>query len=200
MSTPDETDLEILALLTANARRPYREIADLVGLSAPAVSNRIDRLGELGVIRGFTVDVDRSQLREGISVLFDLDLAVEFDAIDAVRTTLAETEGVGHVFTTAEGHVLFEASVPNGNVREWLSATIDTDRIAGYDVRLLTDVDWTPDVAGTEFALNCVECDNTVTSEGTVTRIDGDLYQFCCPSCESRFTDRYETFREAPEG
>ncbi len=35
----DETDLEILQLLMSNARRPYSDIADIVSLSAPAVSD-----------------------------------------------------------------------------------------------------------------------------------------------------------------
>ncbi|MFC6725497.1 Lrp/AsnC family transcriptional regulator, partial [Halobium palmae] len=56
----DDTDREILRLLLANARRPYSDIAEHVGLSAPAVSDRVERLQELGVVRGFTLDLDRS--------------------------------------------------------------------------------------------------------------------------------------------
>ncbi|WP_245180805.1 Lrp/AsnC family transcriptional regulator [Haloarcula amylovorans] len=62
----DETDLEILQLLMSNARRPYSDIADIVGLSAPAVSDRVARLQEMGIINRFTLDVDGSQLRKGI--------------------------------------------------------------------------------------------------------------------------------------
>ncbi|WP_449267234.1 hypothetical protein [Halalkalicoccus paucihalophilus] len=32
----------------------------------------------------------------------------------------------------------------------------------------------------------------TRRGEGTTTRIGGELYQFCCPSCESRLAERYE--------
>ena len=48
----DETDLEILQLLLSNARRPYSDIADVVGLSPPAVSDRVSRLQETGRING----------------------------------------------------------------------------------------------------------------------------------------------------
>ena len=61
--------LEILQLLLSNARRPYSDIADVVGLSAPAVSDRVARLQEMGITNRFTLDVDRSQLRKGIPVL-----------------------------------------------------------------------------------------------------------------------------------
>jgi DNA-binding Lrp family transcriptional regulator len=43
----DETDLEILQLLLSDARRPYSDIAETVGLSAPAVSDRVSRLREI---------------------------------------------------------------------------------------------------------------------------------------------------------
>ena len=65
----DDTDREILRILTENGRRSYSDIADAVGLSPPAVSDRVDRLQELGVIRRFTVDIDRDLLREGTAAL-----------------------------------------------------------------------------------------------------------------------------------
>jgi len=42
----DDTDRELLALLQEDARCPYSELADAVGLLAPAVSDRIERLQE----------------------------------------------------------------------------------------------------------------------------------------------------------
>lgn len=62
----DETDIEILELLLSDARRPWSGIAEIVDLSPPAVSDRVARLQELGIIRRFTLDVDRSQLSEGV--------------------------------------------------------------------------------------------------------------------------------------
>lgn len=56
----DEIDLEIVRLLADDARRPFNDIADRVGLSPPAVSDRVDRLREQGVIQRFTIDIDRS--------------------------------------------------------------------------------------------------------------------------------------------
>ncbi|BBY98674.1 AsnC family transcriptional regulator [Mycolicibacterium fallax] len=58
----DATDEQILAALTDNARATFAEIGARVNLSAPAVKRRVDRLLDLGVIRGFTTVVDRSAL------------------------------------------------------------------------------------------------------------------------------------------
>lgn len=69
----DETDMEILSLLAENARRPFSAIGEENGLSGPAVSDRVTRLQEAGVINHFTIDVDRSQLKAGVPVLIQLD-------------------------------------------------------------------------------------------------------------------------------
>lgn len=57
-STLDEIDARILSALNSDARLSISELARLVGMSPPSVSDRIRRLEAAGVIRGFTVDVD----------------------------------------------------------------------------------------------------------------------------------------------
>lgn len=190
----DEIDLEILELLMSDARRPWREIAEIVDLSAPAVSDRVARLQEVGIIQRFTLDVDRSQIREGVPVLLTLELGA--DEHDAVRETLLAADAVEYIFTTAANDLLCYTRVVDGDVPTWLSETIDMKYVSDYDVTLLTGVEWTPSIDGTEFALTCAECGNTVTSEGVATRIGDDLYQFCCPSCEARFEAQYERLNE----
>jgi len=193
----DETDLEILQALMDDARRPWAEIAEMVDLSPPAVSDRVDRLQEVGVVRRFTLDLDRSKLRDGVPVLVTITPAR--DAADALREAFRSAEAVEHLFTTAEGDVICYARVPEGDVPRWLARTVDDDALSDYEVTLLTDGEWTPSIGGTGFALTCAECGNTVTNEGTTARIGGDIYQFCCPSCEAQFADRYERLDAAAD-
>jgi DNA-binding Lrp family transcriptional regulator len=54
----DEIDRQIVVLLQEDARSSYRVIGTSVGLSAPAVKRRVDRLEAAGVIRGYTAVVD----------------------------------------------------------------------------------------------------------------------------------------------
>jgi len=54
----DDLDRQIVALLVEDARTSYREIGAQVGLSAPAVKRRVDRLRREGVILAFTAVVD----------------------------------------------------------------------------------------------------------------------------------------------
>jgi Lrp/AsnC family transcriptional regulator for asnA, asnC and gidA len=56
----DEVDRQILVLLSQDSRRSQRALARELGMSAPAVGERIGRLERLGVIRGYGVRLDWS--------------------------------------------------------------------------------------------------------------------------------------------
>ena len=56
----DPTNRGLLDALSADARISMVELGRRVGMSAPAVRERIARLEETGVIRGYRVDVDPS--------------------------------------------------------------------------------------------------------------------------------------------
>lgn len=189
MHALDETDLEILRMLVSDSRRPYREIADAVDLSAPAVSDRVSRLREQGVIRQFTVDIDRQQLREGTPVLVRLTVAP--NAVTDVKDAIRELEAVEHLYVTVDDVVVFHANAPD-DVGTWLDRVLVTEGIRDVNVSLLSESQWSPTVGATDFAMVCDECGNTVTSEGVTARVGGDVKQFCCPSCESRYIERYE--------
>lgn len=201
MRNLDETDMEILRLLAEDGRRAYSDIGESVGLSAPAVSDRINRLREQDVIRRFTVDIDRSKLRGGTAVL--VDLRPDPTAVEATRAALAGTDAVERLYTTAEGRLVCHARIADGDARSWLGGAVDLERVREVDVTLLSTVEETGDgVAGTrsEFAIACDECGNTVTEEGVTTRVGGDLRQFCCPSCDERYRERYERLRDGADG
>ncbi|HEX7269854.1 MAG TPA: AsnC family transcriptional regulator, partial [Streptosporangiaceae bacterium] len=53
----DELDQRIVGALVENARATYAEIGERVGLSAPAVKRRVDRLRATGAITGFSATV-----------------------------------------------------------------------------------------------------------------------------------------------
>lgn len=193
MRTLDDTDREILRLLLADARRPYSDIADRVELSAPAVADRVERLEDLGVIRSFTVDVDRGKLRGGTPVLIELGVPAG-DAADVVDT-LSVHDRVEHVFRTAEGSVVAVATSPEGDIVGMLDGSVDLDTVEIESVRLLADREWTPGIGEVDLALSCDECGNTVTAEGVAAEVGDSRYHFCCGTCRANFEERYEQFR-----
>jgi len=68
----DPTHLAILGLLQENARLSLAEIGRQVGLSAPAVAERIRRLEEAGIIRGYHAELDLEALGYGVQAIIEL--------------------------------------------------------------------------------------------------------------------------------
>lgn len=63
----DELDLRIVDLLLSDARTPAAQIAEQIGLSRPAVADRLDKLERQGVIRGTTAVIDPTALGRTIT-------------------------------------------------------------------------------------------------------------------------------------
>jgi Lrp/AsnC family leucine-responsive transcriptional regulator len=58
----DDTDRKLLNLLADDARLPVKDLARGIGLSSPATAERMRRLVDRGVIKRFTVEVDRKAI------------------------------------------------------------------------------------------------------------------------------------------
>jgi Lrp/AsnC family leucine-responsive transcriptional regulator len=63
----DNIALRILDLLAADGRMSYQAIADEVGLSRPAVMERVKRLEESGYITGYHAHIDRARIGRPIT-------------------------------------------------------------------------------------------------------------------------------------
>ncbi|MGK7912339.1 MAG: Lrp/AsnC family transcriptional regulator [Synechococcus sp.] len=68
----DGTDWQILTALQADARQSFTALGQNVGLSAPAVTERIRKLETAGVIRKYTVQIDLSALGATIQAFVKL--------------------------------------------------------------------------------------------------------------------------------
>jgi len=96
----DEIDQRIVALLRGGARRSFRQIGERVGLSAPAVKRRVDRLEATGVITGYTAVLDPE--RFGWSMQAVVSLYCEGSmAADEVRAAVEVHPEVVAAYTVA---------------------------------------------------------------------------------------------------
>jgi len=78
----DAVDRRLIEALRRNARATYAELARLVGLSAPAVHERVGKLEASGVITGYHAAVAPAALGLGVSALVGI---VQGDSADADR-------------------------------------------------------------------------------------------------------------------
>jgi Lrp/AsnC family leucine-responsive transcriptional regulator len=71
----DKIDLKIIELLQKNARYPLKHIAEEVFLTTPAVSARIEKLEQAGVITGYSAHVDPLKLGYNIKAFINLEMS-----------------------------------------------------------------------------------------------------------------------------
>lgn len=65
----DETDRRIIEFLKEDARRPFVELARMVGLSEAAVRRRIKALVDRGIIRRFTIELSAEEGASAITLV-----------------------------------------------------------------------------------------------------------------------------------
>jgi Lrp/AsnC family leucine-responsive transcriptional regulator len=75
----DAVDRRLIELLCANGRASYAELARQVGLSSPAVHERVGKLEAAGVITGYRADVDPAKVGLDVTALVGI---IESDAVE----------------------------------------------------------------------------------------------------------------------
>ena len=70
----DKTDIKILNLLQHNSRSTLKEIASQVNMTSPAISERIRRMEDSGVIEGYHADINPIKLGKTITAFVSVDV------------------------------------------------------------------------------------------------------------------------------
>jgi Lrp/AsnC family leucine-responsive transcriptional regulator len=90
----DALDSKVLKKLSINGRISWAELASSVGLSAPSVAERVKRLEEKEIIRGYSLTINYSSLGYNITAFIAVNLAhpkyiagfvKEMNAIDEIE-------------------------------------------------------------------------------------------------------------------
>jgi DNA-binding Lrp family transcriptional regulator len=102
----DELDKRIVGALVDNARATYAEIGAQVGLSAPAVKRRVDRLRSAGAITGFSATVDPSALGWTTEAYVELFCRGRTSPSDIAAAVSRYPEVTGAVTVTGEADAL----------------------------------------------------------------------------------------------
>lgn len=88
----DQVDRSIIAWLERNARTSFATIGADVGLSAPAVKRRVDRLLDAAVITGFHAAVDPEAIGRGVEVFVELHTIGRTSAHEIARLVAKHAE------------------------------------------------------------------------------------------------------------
>ena len=70
----DNNDMKVVKQLMNRARTTWAELGSLLGLSAPAAAERVRKLEEMGVIRGYAALVNPEEVGCGLGALISVTL------------------------------------------------------------------------------------------------------------------------------
>ena len=93
-------DARIASELARDGRCSYTDLAERVGLSVSAVHQRVRRLEQRGVIRGYTAVLDGEQVGLPLTALISL-IPIDPAAPDDYATRLADIPGVEDCYSVA---------------------------------------------------------------------------------------------------
>ena len=156
--TIDEIDAKILELLQQHGRMKRSDVAEEVGLSISAVSERMRKLEERDVIEGYTAVVDAKRLRFDITAF----IRVSVDGSEHYDTFVDTVKGMDHVL---ELHSITGAGSHLMKVR-----TSDTTALE----RFLSDIQALPGVSKTTTSIVL----STFKETSTVPTEPMELYDY----------------------
>lgn len=108
---PDDKDRAILVILQDEGRIPLSELGRRIGLSQPAVSERVKRLEEAGIITGYGARIDPRALNLGLTAI--MRLRTTHDQIAACLKLFAARPEIVEVHrVTGEDCFVLKAIVP----------------------------------------------------------------------------------------
>ncbi|GII26392.1 Lrp/AsnC family transcriptional regulator [Planosporangium mesophilum] len=107
----DAIDRQLVELLRVNARLSFAELARQVGLSAPAVHERVGKLEATGVLRGYHADVDPEAVGLGVTAIIGVVQDSTGDIDDVLDTLGRMPEIESCYFMAGEESFLLKARV-----------------------------------------------------------------------------------------
>lgn len=96
MGKIDDIDLKILSELRGDGRMSFRDIAEKLDVSEGTIYNRVSKLKEAGVIKGFLVDVDYSML--GYELTAIIGIRAKGGYLAEIEKKIADEESVTAVY------------------------------------------------------------------------------------------------------
>jgi Lrp/AsnC family leucine-responsive transcriptional regulator len=102
----DAVGWKLLRLLQENARTPFRQIGEAIGLTAPAVAERVRRLEDSGILSGYHAQVDLEKI--GLPITAFVHLTTNANGSRRIRTALPDMLEVVECYcvTGSESYIL----------------------------------------------------------------------------------------------
>lgn len=188
----DALDVALLRLLQGDGRLSFRELAAKTGSTTPTVSARLKALEDLGVVRGYRVDVNPDVLGGNPRLV---TVRCRPSQAPGVAEALRRIEGVESVDILAGGSVLARVRTrqPHASPGDLHAALAALPDIHSYDVAeiLATPMPPTAAVVAEGVEVPCHQCQGPIHGAPLRSIVDGRPHVFCCQHCLATFEQRF---------
>ncbi len=194
----DTNEMKILIELQKNGRLSRRMLADRIDVSTPTVSSKIEKLENMGIIEGFSIDIDHKKMGfQKYLLKVDSDGKTEeeirkiFEGFELFRK-IEKLEGSGFLITlfVHEFNQLDKATEyleeKNGcEIRDIWRTQDERSKVP----RIPLDENVPLDIA-------CYYCGKPIKGEPKKWKKDGKEHYFCCSSCEQLYEEKYDRLQK----
>jgi len=125
----DAIDHQLIDLLRKNARTPFAELGRKVGLSAPAVHDRVNKLESSGIIRGYRAEIAPEAIGLAVTAVIGIVQDSSGDT-DGILEALQEHKEIESCYFMA-GEESFLLKVRVGAISELERLIVDLNRTTG---------------------------------------------------------------------
>lgn len=126
MERLDEIDARILTLLQENGRMKRNRIAEEVGLSVPSVSERMRKLEERGIIKGYHAIIDAKKLHIDITAFIRVMVDGSQHYSEFVKCAMEHAEVQEIHSITGEGSHIMKVRTKNTTSLEQLLSRVQS--------------------------------------------------------------------------
>ena len=108
----DDFDNKIIQQLNENARTSFATIGRSVGLTAPAVAQRVQKMETAGIIKGYTLSLDETKMGFNLKVI--ITIIVGFGKFKAFQNEIKKMEEIKKWYrVTGDDCMMMEVHLEN---------------------------------------------------------------------------------------
>jgi DNA-binding Lrp family transcriptional regulator len=197
----DDIDIRILEALLEDGRLSFNDVAKTAGVSTPTVSTRVTTLIELGLIRGFRVDLDTEMLNEVTAVLI---LDCRPADVGKLTERLDGFHEVRELYIIDGTRLMAKVStLSNEHLNKFFAALTEIEEISSYRYHTVTmtakELPRALIHEGLKVTIDCYYCGKAIVEDPVKIRMDGKDHYLCCGSCEGLYKQKYERLKEGAE-
>lgn len=191
----DSIDIKILEILQKDGRASYNEIAKELGITTPTVSKKVETFQKLGLLKGFSANLDAEKLDE-ITIL--LHIKCRPSDTKKLLDQLRKTENVRELYAIDGSRIYAKVTITD-RLNDFLTGLGEIKEIMDYEYHTITEtIKEKPRAilsSNLKLTIPCYYCKKLIKDEPVKIKLDGRSHYLCCNTCVERYKEKYKKLK-----